>query len=69
MKSGEEVTGHTINFKLSDVISDDLLNTEGFLDRFCIIFFAYIKEDNQNSNNTDNNAIEVKYYSGKDSVP
>ena len=69
MKSGEEVTGHTINFKLSDVLSKELLNGSNFLDRYCIIFFAYIKEDNQNSKNTDNNTIEVKYYSGKDSVP
>ena len=70
MKLGKDITGHTINFKLSDVLSEELLNDSNFLDRFCIIFFAYTLEDKpQYYDNSDNvQSIELKIVANKYSM-
>ena len=70
MKLGKDITGYTINFKLSDVLSEELLNDSNFLDRFCIIFFAYTLEDKpQYYDNSDNvQSIELKIVANKYSM-
>lgn len=45
MRAGEEVTGHTINFSLSDIFSDTLLKNELFRETYYITFFAYEIEE------------------------
>ncbi|USF25062.1 MULTISPECIES: DUF5675 family protein [Bacteria] len=41
MKSGEEITGHTINFTLSDIMSESLLRYNELFDNYYIVFYAY----------------------------
>lgn len=70
MKSGKDITGHIINFKLSDVLSEELLNDSNFLDRFCIIFFAYTLEDKPHYYKDPDNvqSIELKMVANKYSM-
>ena len=45
MRAGKEVTGHTINFSLSDIFSDNLLKNESLRENYYITFFAYEIEE------------------------
>ena len=45
MRAGKEVTGHTINFSLSDIFSDTLLKNELLRETYYITFFAYEIEE------------------------
>ena len=45
MRAGKEVTGHTINFSLSDIFSDNLLKNESLRETYYITFFAYEIEE------------------------
>ena len=60
MKSGKEVTGHTIDFRLSDIFTENLIK-ESSLYKYHIVFFAYEFEEDKN--------IVVKYDSSEDNLP
>lgn len=59
MRAGKEVTGHTINFSLSDIFSDTLLKNESLRETYYITFFAYEIEEKDKIvityNNTNDN--------------
>ena len=60
MKSGKEVTGHTIDFRLSDIFTENLIK-ESSLYKYYIVFFAYEFEEDKN--------IVVEYDSSEDNLP
>ena len=60
VKSGKEVTGHTIDFRLSDIFTENLIK-ESSLYKYHIVFFAYEFEEDKN--------IVVKYDSSEDNLP
>lgn len=75
MKSCEEITGHTINFRLSDIMSSKLLKENNLYDRYYIVFFSYVlfEDENEvslyyNKQEDDLSMIELKIVSNKYSM-
>ena len=61
MRAGKEVTGHTINFSLSDIFSDTLLKNELLRETYYITFFAYEIEEKDK--------IVITYNDTNDNLP